>query len=85
MGPDKKMQPNEFFAGHSAGVKHLDWTEDSIHLRSNSADYEVLYWQVQEGEEGGVPEGGQVTDGDDIDALDGGSHLKGAHFSRERF
>ncbi|XP_055316074.1 echinoderm microtubule-associated protein-like 2 isoform X2 [Sitodiplosis mosellana] len=31
-------------AGHSSYVKHVDWSEDSQVLRSNSGDYEVLYW-----------------------------------------
>ncbi|XP_031616634.1 echinoderm microtubule-associated protein-like 2 isoform X2 [Contarinia nasturtii] len=30
--------------GHSSYLKHLDWSEDSQVLRSNSGDYEVLYW-----------------------------------------
>lgn len=38
---------NVFFSfnqqGHSSFVKHVDWSEDSQVLRSNSADYEILY------------------------------------------
>uniref|UniRef100_A0A1B6CDP9 Uncharacterized protein n=1 Tax=Clastoptera arizonana TaxID=38151 RepID=A0A1B6CDP9_9HEMI len=30
--------------GHSSFITHLDWSEDSQYLRSNSGDYEVLYW-----------------------------------------
>lgn len=29
--------------GHTSFVTHLDWSEDSHQLRSNSGDYEVLY------------------------------------------
>lgn len=29
--------------GHSSFITHLDWSEDSHQLRSNSGDYEVLY------------------------------------------
>lgn len=31
------------FQGHSSFIKHLDWSEDSQILRSNSGDYEILY------------------------------------------
>ncbi|XP_066583386.1 echinoderm microtubule-associated protein-like 2 isoform X2 [Prorops nasuta] len=30
--------------GHSSFVTHLDWSADGQHLRSNSGDYELLYW-----------------------------------------
>ncbi|XP_033208456.1 echinoderm microtubule-associated protein-like 2 isoform X4 [Belonocnema kinseyi] len=30
--------------GHSSFITHLDWSVDGQHLRSNSGDYEVLYW-----------------------------------------
>ncbi|XP_034943375.1 echinoderm microtubule-associated protein-like 2 isoform X2 [Chelonus insularis] len=30
--------------GHSSFVTHLDWSADSQYLRSNSGDYELLYW-----------------------------------------
>ncbi|XP_014271335.1 echinoderm microtubule-associated protein-like 2 isoform X3 [Halyomorpha halys] len=30
--------------GHSSFITHLDWSVDSQYLRSNSGDYEVLYW-----------------------------------------
>lgn len=33
----------EYSQGHSSFVTHLDWSEDSHQLRSNSGDYEVLY------------------------------------------
>lgn len=31
-------------SGHSSFVTHLDWSADSNHVRSNSGDYEILYW-----------------------------------------
>lgn len=31
-------------SGHSSYVTHLDWSNDSQILRSNSGDYEILYW-----------------------------------------
>ncbi|CAG5101627.1 Similar to Eml1: Echinoderm microtubule-associated protein-like 1 (Rattus norvegicus) [Cotesia congregata] len=30
--------------GHSSFITHLDWSVDSQYLRSNSGDYELLYW-----------------------------------------
>ncbi|XP_075233880.1 echinoderm microtubule-associated protein-like 2 isoform X2 [Lycorma delicatula] len=30
--------------GHSSFITHLDWSKDSEYLRSNSGDYELLYW-----------------------------------------
>ncbi|XP_041781012.1 echinoderm microtubule-associated protein-like 2 isoform X1 [Anopheles merus] len=30
--------------GHSSFISHLDWSKDSQVLRSNSGDYELLYW-----------------------------------------
>ncbi|KAK0094288.1 hypothetical protein PV326_011348 [Microctonus aethiopoides] len=30
--------------GHSSFITHLDWSTDSQYLRSNSGDYELLYW-----------------------------------------
>ncbi|XP_049795931.1 echinoderm microtubule-associated protein-like 2 isoform X2 [Schistocerca nitens] len=32
--------------GHSSYITHLDWSEDSQHIRSNSGDYELLYWNA---------------------------------------
>lgn len=29
--------------GHSSFITHIDWSEDSQYLRSNSGDYELLY------------------------------------------
>nr|XP_019556864.2 echinoderm microtubule-associated protein-like 2 isoform X1 [Aedes albopictus]XP_029731907.1 echinoderm microtubule-associated protein-like 2 isoform X1 [Aedes albopictus] len=31
-------------AGHSSFISHMDWSKDSTVLRSNSGDYELLYW-----------------------------------------
>uniref|UniRef100_A0A1L8E5X0 Putative echinoderm microtubule-associated protein-like 1 n=2 Tax=Nyssomyia neivai TaxID=330878 RepID=A0A1L8E5X0_9DIPT len=31
-------------AGHSSFITHLDWSEDSKIMRTNSGDYELLYW-----------------------------------------
>ncbi|XP_070164103.1 echinoderm microtubule-associated protein-like 2 isoform X6 [Polyergus mexicanus] len=30
--------------GHSSFISHLDWSVDGQYLRSNSGDYELLYW-----------------------------------------
>merc|ERR1719414_562708 len=30
--------------GHTSFVTHIDWSSDSQYLRSNSGDYEILYW-----------------------------------------
>ncbi|XP_047533848.1 echinoderm microtubule-associated protein-like 2 isoform X1 [Vanessa atalanta] len=32
--------------GHSSFITHLDWSEDSQYIRSNSGDYEVLFWNA---------------------------------------
>lgn len=31
-------------SGHSSYITHIDWSENSEIIRSNSGDYEVLYW-----------------------------------------
>ncbi|XP_069772553.1 echinoderm microtubule-associated protein-like 1 isoform X5 [Narcine bancroftii] len=31
-------------SGHSSFITHLDWSNDSQYLISNSGDYEILYW-----------------------------------------
>ncbi|XKL65549.1 hypothetical protein PGB90_008969 [Kerria lacca] len=33
-------------SGHSSFITHIDWSEDSQYLRSNSGDYELLYWNA---------------------------------------
>jgi microtubule-associated protein-like 6 len=32
--------------GHSSYVTHLDWSEDSRYLQTNSGDYELLFWEM---------------------------------------
>ncbi|KAH9628734.1 hypothetical protein HF086_003688 [Spodoptera exigua] len=32
--------------GHSSYITHLDWSADSQYIRSNSGDYELLYWNA---------------------------------------
>lgn len=33
-------------AAHSSFITHLDWATDGQHLRSNSGDYELLFWNI---------------------------------------
>lgn len=40
--------------GHSSYIKFIDWSTNSLYIRSNSADLELLYWNPVTGE--------QVTD-----------------------
>ncbi|XP_048209008.1 echinoderm microtubule-associated protein-like 4 isoform X3 [Perognathus longimembris pacificus] len=35
--------------GHSSYITHLDWSPDNKHIMSNSGDYEILYWNIQDG------------------------------------
>ncbi|XP_069750294.1 echinoderm microtubule-associated protein-like 2 isoform X2 [Narcine bancroftii] len=35
--------------GHSSFITHLDWSQDSQFIMSNSGDYEILYWDVAAG------------------------------------
>uniref|UniRef100_A0A8C5KLW3 Echinoderm microtubule associated protein like 4 n=1 Tax=Jaculus jaculus TaxID=51337 RepID=A0A8C5KLW3_JACJA len=35
--------------GHSSYITHLDWSPDNKHIMSNSGDYEILYWDVENG------------------------------------
>jgi len=32
--------------GHTSTITHLDWSQNSRFLQSNSQDYEILYWEV---------------------------------------
>ncbi|CAH1261926.1 EML1 [Branchiostoma lanceolatum] len=32
--------------GHSSFVTHLDWSSDNQYIRSNSGDYEILFWSA---------------------------------------
>lgn len=34
-------------SGHSSFVTHIDWSMDGQYLRSNSGDYEILYWHTK--------------------------------------
>ena len=46
--------------GHVSHVSHMDFATDGIHLRSNTIDLELLYWNNTE----------QITDTDQIDELE---------------
>ena len=35
--------------GHSAAVRHVDWSEDSSALATDGADYELLHWDAKTG------------------------------------
>ncbi|KAM4867403.1 echinoderm microtubule-associated protein-like 4 isoform 3-T3 [Thomomys bottae] len=35
--------------GHSSYITHLDWSPDNKHIMSNSGDYEILYWNIEDG------------------------------------
>ncbi|CAB1423818.1 unnamed protein product [Pleuronectes platessa] len=35
--------------GHSSFVTHLDWSQDSQYLVTNSGDYEILFWEASSG------------------------------------
>lgn len=37
--------------GHSATVRHLDWSEDSSVIQSNCSAYEILYWNPKTGKQ----------------------------------
>lgn len=56
--PDNPEEPVKL-TGHSSHVQHLDFAQDNVHLRSNSADLELLFWNNE----------GQVTDPEVIDSL----------------
>ena len=32
--------------GHTGHVTQLDWSSDSVHLRSNSSEQEVMFWNA---------------------------------------
>uniref|UniRef100_A0A1I8JPA6 HELP domain-containing protein n=1 Tax=Macrostomum lignano TaxID=282301 RepID=A0A1I8JPA6_9PLAT len=36
--------------GHTSFVTHIDWSADGTLLRSNSGDYELLYWKMPDGQ-----------------------------------
>ncbi|KRT81184.1 translation initiation factor eIF2A, partial [Oryctes borbonicus] len=33
--------------GHSSYITHIDWSSDSQYIRTNSGDYELLYWNAE--------------------------------------
>ncbi|KAK9717603.1 HELP motif [Popillia japonica] len=35
-------------SGHSSYITHIDWTSDGQNLRTNSGDYELLFWNADE-------------------------------------
>ena len=35
-------------SGHSSYITHIDWSKDGQYLRSNSGDYEVLFWNMED-------------------------------------
>merc|ERR1711973_828830 len=37
--------------GHSSYIKFLDWSTDSKHIRSNSGDHELLFWEADSGDQ----------------------------------
>lgn len=37
--------------GHSSYITHIDWSADSRFLQSNDGAYEILYWDVDEGQQ----------------------------------
>ena len=37
--------------GHSATVRHLDWSADSLVIATDGADYELLYWDALTGKQ----------------------------------
>ena len=39
----KQYKKHGRLSGHSSYITHLDWSKDSLHLQSNSGDYELLY------------------------------------------
>mmetsp|Transcript_786 Transcript_786/g.1222 ORF Transcript_786/g.1222 Transcript_786/m.1222 type:complete len:623 (-) Transcript_786:230-2098(-) len=49
--------------GHSSSVLQLDWSENSMHVRSVSRAYELLYWDIKKGclDTGYVEEGDTIT------------------------
>ncbi|XP_067939247.1 echinoderm microtubule-associated protein-like 2 isoform X2 [Watersipora subatra] len=48
--------------GHTSFITHIDWSTDSGFIRSNSGDYELLYWEASSGK--------QFTDGEKIRDLE---------------
>lgn len=36
--------------GHTSGVIHIDWSSDGMYIRSNSSDFELLFWRSADGD-----------------------------------
>ena len=53
-------------SGHQSMVKNIDWSSNSLYLRSNSADLDLLFWNPVTGD--------KVTDKDLVEDLDWASH-----------
>ncbi|XP_049825884.1 echinoderm microtubule-associated protein-like 2 isoform X2 [Aethina tumida] len=47
-------------SGHSSFITHLDWANDGQTLRSNSGDYELLYWNAGTCRQ--IPQSGMMKD-----------------------
>jgi len=47
----KDLKRVHVLKGHTAGLKHLDWSEDGKFIQSTSADYELLFWDVTAGKQ----------------------------------
>ncbi|XP_018904469.2 echinoderm microtubule-associated protein-like 2 isoform X3 [Bemisia tabaci] len=47
-------------AGHSSFITHLDWSGDSQYIRSNSGDYEILFWNASTCRQ--IPQTSQMRD-----------------------
>ena len=45
----KTWERTKVLKGHSATVTHIDWSTDATMIQSNSADYELMYWNVSTG------------------------------------
>ncbi|XP_050538023.1 echinoderm microtubule-associated protein-like 2 isoform X2 [Daktulosphaira vitifoliae] len=50
----------DYGSGHSSFITHLDWSADNEYLRSNSGDYELLYWKAKVCRQ--VPQSTQLRD-----------------------
>ena len=53
-------------SGHQSIVKNIDWSSNSLYLRSNSADLDLLFWNPVTGD--------RVTDKDLVEDLAWASH-----------
>ena len=58
---DHELKRRMEFEGHSSHVKHIDWSKNGQNFRSNSADYELLFWDIKDKK--------QVVDPKEIDEI----------------